>query len=290
MVCTFAVMAAFSMAGPFWESTFGMRANRWEQWHGWRDPLLWSASLVLLIALAFETRNARVVRASFWGLVGGLGTALILFTLSKFPNYYAFFASIPASIAAFVVISQLSQHPLRLFGILCMSGSAMLGFPLVSLMVWNTWDQRDLARFEEWVRKRIAPESRVVTTPIAYYAALGTGAEIRTDFFQSHKDSLEDADQLLLMKNDPWIRSHRDFSQWQIVAEYDARAMIPSRVPALDFLNRLSFSPQYQLEIWEKIPSPLNSARLRDRDGLGTASEKRACETTFSAPLQNPCR
>lgn len=253
---TFAVMAAFSMAAPFWESTFGMGSDRWAQWHGWRDPLLWSASLLLLTAPVFAGKNPLVIRCATWGLLSGIGIAGTLFALGKFPNYYAFFASIPASIAAFVLLSRIPRGPFRAIGILCLSGSAILGFPLVSLMVWNTWEQRDLHRFEEWVWSHIDPGSKVVATPIAYYAALRAGATIRTDFMCRQTDSVADADRLLLMKDDPWIRNWEHSTQWKIVAQYDARGTIPSRLTALDILNRLSFSPQYQLEIWEKIKTP----------------------------------
>jgi hypothetical protein len=252
---TLATVAGLGYLQPFLDSTFGMGADRWAQWQGWRDPLLWSSSLVLILSLGWGQLNIPIRSRAICGLLAGLGTATLLFALSKFPNYYAYFAAIPASIAAFSVLPHCSRRMLRPFGLAALCGSALLGFPLVSIMVWNSWEQRNLSHLEAWIEAQITPEVKVVATPLAYFAARRAGAEIRTDFMCRQTDSVADAQLLLLMKNDPWIRHWKYAHQWRIVGEYDAPAQYPPRISPLNLLNRLSYSPQYQLELWRKAPT-----------------------------------
>jgi hypothetical protein len=258
-VALFGVYQSLGVLGVFLEETFGTAGNRMAQWHGWRDPMLWAASAVLIAVLVTRGKNSAEGRRALAGLLGGPGLALVLFALGKFPQYYAFLAILPLATAVCAAVPSIARKwkPVA-FALLASAG--VIGFPLAALMNWNAMPGRQHADLWRWVESALAGREAVFVDPSAYFAARAEGREVYTQFVLDALSAEElqriDAVQLMPDHGLAYLGKAEVLAKlggsWRLVGAYPAAGRPSSRVPQLDFLSRLSYSGPYVFELWER--------------------------------------
>ena len=250
---------SLGVLGVFLEETFGINANRTAQWHGWRDPMLWAGSVVLVAGLVCGGWGATDRRRALAGLLAGPGLALVLFALSKFPQYYAFLAILPLATAVSAVFPSIAKKwKPAAFALLASVG--LIGFPLAALMNWNVMPGRRHAELRQWMQSALADRQAVFVDPSAYFAARSPGREIYTQFVLEGLDAAEvgriEAAVLVPNHGLSYLRKEEIVGKlggaWRKVRGYPEEAQSGSRVPQLDVLSRLSYSGPYVFELWER--------------------------------------
>jgi hypothetical protein len=261
VVVLVAVYWHFEVLDTFLRSTFGLGSNRAEQWHGWRDPMLWAASAVLVFAL-FSRRMAHRERlAAIVGLVCGPGMATTLFILSKYPQYYGFLAALALCTATAIVVSAFSGWA-RIAVVGLLFGAGTLGFPLAALMNWNVMPLRDHAALEIWMGGQLRGASKVFVDPSAYFAAR---APDRLVYTQAVLPSLSEAEcreiaAAVLISDHPLAGLQSETVLRQIGGEWRSDGVYPqgsaasSRCAVLDPLSHLSYAGAYHFEVFRRVP------------------------------------
>jgi len=257
-----ALYASQGVLGVFISSTFGLGPNR-AQWQGFRDPALWCTTL-LGFALWIRFRKllpSPIGRVLLLGSLGGILVAGGLYGLSKFPQYYCFFALLPPIIGISATLPLLwpaISNLTRTISVLAVLAS-ITGFPLYLAYYWNTKDQRNLALVEQYCRDQVTPGSIIFCDPAAYFSVRRIAAKTYTQFYLDHANADERASiskVILLSKNaPPYIDQPTVFSQlggdWQESGRLDSEAAAPLRIRTLSFLNRLSYLQPYNFTAWD---------------------------------------
>lgn len=244
------LLASQGVLDPFLASTIFSRSNRWEAWHGWRDPMLWACAGALGLFTLFGPRSHRLAAVLGWG--AGLGTGLALFASARFPQYYAHLAILPlaAGVAAAWPPRGHGSPWISRLAATGLAGAAVTGFPLVCVMVWNTWDFRDQQPLAEWARTHLRQEDRVYCDPGAFFAVRPVVGEVWSHHaVESQGHAFGPKLTALVLWGHP-VRSIMSpesvkkvvGGSWREVAVYK-NPQARRRVEALAFLERLSYSP-----------------------------------------------
>lgn len=253
------VYQSLGVLGVFLKETIGATGNRTAQWHGWRDPMLWAASAVLISVLVLRGRNSAEGRQALAGLLAGPSLALTLFALGKFPQYYAFLAVLPLVTAVCTVVPSIVGK-WKAAAIALLVSAAVVGFPLAALMNWNAMSGRRHDDLRRWVVSALAGRKAVFVDPSAYFAAQAEGQEVYTQFVLEalSAEELQRVDAVLLP---PYHRLQylstenvltRLGGEWTLAGRYPGGTQPVSRVAQLDFLSRLSYAGPYVFELWER--------------------------------------
>jgi hypothetical protein len=261
VVVLVAVYWHFGVLDVFLRSTFGLGSNRAEQWHGWRDPMLWAASAVLVSVFFNRGMAHRERLVAVAGLVCGPSLATTLFMLSKYPQYYGFLAALALCTATAVVVPAFSGRArIAVFGLLF--GAGMIGFPLAALMNWNVMPARDHAALEIWMREEMRGAKKVFVDPSAYFAARSPGRLVHT---QAVLPSLSKAERraieaVVLLPGHSMVGLQKQTvlpqigGEWRLAASYPEGMPESPRCAVLNPLSRLSYAGMYHFEVFERIP------------------------------------
>ena len=246
----------------FLTSTFGLGANR-AQWHGFRDPALWAlTALGIFILFRFRGHLAPMVKkALFLGTIGSPLVAAGLFLLSKFPQYYCFFALLP------IVIGISSATPLawphmRRIDKLATGGlltAAAVGFPLYLVYFWNTYNQRDLSQVDRFCIEHVSQSSIIFCDPGVYFSAKPIARKVFTQFYlskASEEDRASITTVILQSRNAlPYIDEKAVRAtlggEWETRGVIDLETTQPPIFPSLGFLKRLSYLQPYNFTAWD---------------------------------------
>lgn len=248
-------------------ATLGAGANR-AQWQGFREPLLWAGIAVALIAgpwlRLLERHWLRVALATF---SAALAIPLVLFALSKFPQYYAFFAAVPMALALSISLPRcFSSFPLvvKIAAIALLAGASAVGLPLRFLMSWNVWPQTDPSHLAAFCG-RIAPEAAVFCEPGSYFSVRPAAQRTFTQFALTNI-SPPDASSIefLLLPTDSGLEyltfetvSRKVGGAWRPLAKLDIAAEHPAKSQAIAALGRLSYMAAPRLTLWQRAdPEP----------------------------------
>lgn len=245
----------------FWNSTFGMQANRFEQWQGLRDPVLWATTLVCLAGLFQGGATARIARA---GLTGGIGLALIFFAIMKFPQYYAFFALVPSCAVAAAILPRLKPAPMKWSLGILLGSSCAISFPLVCIMTWNNWEARSYSRVETWAQQTVRPNDVAFVNPSAYFAVRPLAADIFTNATLKTLSTEERRKINLVIIWTDREGPNTSYGEimkylpgdWQLVSSYEATEGLSARWAKLAFLNRLSAVSPYRFTAYRRSEYP----------------------------------
>ena len=268
----FAVYHSMGVLDVFFAATFGVKSNRWDQWHGWRDPMLWSAS-ALLLAFALLFRPSPPERQwALAGLLAGPGLAAALFFLNKFPQYYAVLALFPLCTAVCAVFPSMPKE-WKPAAFAFLASASLIGFPLAALMNWNVMPGRQHADLQQWMESALAGSKAVFVDPSAYFAARSGVREVYTQFVLEglSREESEHIDSAVLAPAHglPYLRKEEVLKklggEWQCTAVYPVTWPPHTRAPQIDFLSRLSYAAPYRFEIWRRKDqaSPRPNAHLR---------------------------
>lgn len=260
LVALVATYSHFGVLDIFLRSTFGLGSNRAEQWHGWRDPMLWACSAVLLyVALgrAFSPSQRRWAAA---GLAAGPGLALALYSLSKYPQYYGFLAVLPACTAVASVLHSLRGFS-RTIALLLLVAASAFGFPLSALMNWNLMPTRQHSEVEPWAQQTLGDTDVVFVDPSAYFAARRPDRVIYTQAVLSALNPAElgNVRKVIVMPDHPHGNLRKETvlerlgGDWMRIGEYSNHMASP-RIPALAFLAKLSYAGSYRFEALARVP------------------------------------
>lgn len=255
----FAIYHSMGVLGVFLASTFGAGGNRSAQWHGWRDPMLWTGAAVLIVAIFCSYRNSKERAWSAAGLLAGPGLALTLFSLSKFPQYYVMLAVMPLCTAVCAVLPTMSV-PWRVAAVAGLAITCVVGFPLAALMNWNAMPGRHHEALRQWTDSVLSDSQKVFADPSAYFAVQSPNRETYTQFVLDAltKGQAEDIDTAVLVPTHglPYLQNATVLGklegEWQCTDFYPATWPPPTRVPRLNFLSRLSYSVPYRFEVWRR--------------------------------------
>ena len=259
LVALVATYSHFGVLDIFLRSTFGLGSNRAEQWHGWRDPMLWACSAVLLyvaIGRAFSPSQRRWAAA---GLAAGPGLVLVLYSLSKYPQYYGFLAVLPACTAVASVFPSLRGFSWTIALFLLVAASAV-GFPLSALMNWNLMPTRQHVELEYWAQQTLGDTDVVFVDPSAYFAARRSDRVVYTQAVLSALNPAElgNVQKVIVMPDHPHGNLRKETvlerlgGDWMLIGEYPNHIASP-RIPALGFLANLSYAGAYRFEAWERV-------------------------------------
>jgi len=257
----FGVYAYLGVLGTFSEATFGAGGNRLAQWQGWRDPMLWAASAVLGAGLAAGLWLPQERRWAWAGLLAGPGLTVVLFALSKFPQYYGVLAILPVCTAVVAVFPMLS-HSWRALAAVFLGLAAVLGFPLSALMNWNMIPGRRHADLERWMNSVMESSKVAFVDPSAYFAVRSASREIHTQFVLSALVE-EDREKIEAVALSPthrlaYLQPRSVFAQlggeWESVAAFPPGPPPEPRSQALAFLSRFSYAGPYRFEVWRRLP------------------------------------
>jgi hypothetical protein len=257
-----ATSSHFGVLDIFLRSTFGLGSNRAEQWHGWRDPMLWACSAVLLyvaIGRAFSSSQRRWAAS---GLAAGPGLALALYSLSKYPQYYGFLAVLPACTAVASVFPSLLGFS-RTIALLLLVGASAVGFPLSALMNWNLMPARQHSEVERWAQQILGDADVVFADPSAYFAARRAGRVVYTQAVLRALSPAElgNVQKVIVMPDHPHGNLRKETvlerlgGDWVLVGDFPDRETFP-RIPALGFLGKLSYAGSYRFEALAKVSLP----------------------------------
>jgi len=257
----FGIYAYLGVLGTFCEATFGAGGNRLAQWQGWRDPMLWAASAVLGAGLGAGRWLPRERRWAWAGLLAGPGLAVVLFALSKFPQYYGVLAILPVCTAVVAVFPMLSRS-WRAGAAVFLGLAAVLGFPLSALMNWNMMPGRRHADLERWMNSVMESSEVAFVDPSAYFAARSARHEIHTQFVLPAllEEEREKIEVVALSPTHPlvYLQPRSVFAQlggeWELVAVFPPGPPPEPRTQALTFLSRFSYAGSYRFEAWRRLP------------------------------------
>lgn len=249
----------FGVLDLFVRSTFGLGSNRAEQWHGWRDPMLWASSAVLFSGL-FQSGFPR--RERCWALAGlatGPGLAVTLYSLSKYPQYYGFLAVLPACTSVAAVFPSFRKR-LRTVASSLLVIAGVAGFPLAALMNWNFMPSRQHDPLERWIDQTVGNVPAVFVDPSAYFAARHAGRLVYTQAVLPALTSAErnGIEMVVVAPDHPQKRLRKEEvlrslgGEWQLADSFPPNSMRASRLPELDFLARLSYAGSYRFEAWKR--------------------------------------
>lgn len=245
----------------FWNSTFGMKANRFEQWHGLRDPVLWATTLVCLVGLFQGGATARIARA---GLMGGIGLAFIFFAIMKFPQYYAFFSLVPSCAGAAAILPRLKPVSMK-WGLGILLGlSCTISFPLVCIMTWNNWEARSYSGVETWARQIVQPNDMVFVDPGAYFAVrpLASGIFANATLKTLSTEERRNINLVIIWTDREGPNtSYGEIMKylpgdWQLISSYEATRGFSARWAKLAFLDRLSNVSPYRFTAYRRSENP----------------------------------
>lgn len=255
-----AVYSNFGVLDIFLRSTFGLGSNRAEQWHAWRDPMLWAASVVLVFMLLVPKMKKRERLVAAVGLACGPGLAAVLFLLSKYPQYYGFLAMLPLCTATAIVVPEF-RGPARAVVVVLLLGAGMIGFPLAAVMNWNVMPARDHRSLELSMKEKLSGVKKVFVDPSAYFAAKSPDRLVYTQAVLpalSEKERAE-IETVVLIPEHPIFGLQKDTifrqigGEWQPVGKYPDAKPASSRCAKLDFLSRLSYAGHYRFEFWKRV-------------------------------------
>lgn len=249
----------FGVLDVFVGSTFEMGSNRAEQWHGWRDPMLWASSVVLLCCLIQNGFTRKQRRWALGGLTAGLGLAVTLYSLSKYPQYYGFLAILPACTSVAAVLPSF-QGRFRTGAAALLIVASLAGFPLSALMNWNLMPSRQHDSLEQWTNIALGDVSAVFVDPSAYFAARHPGRLVYTQavlpaLTSAQRNGIE---MVVIAPDHPLggLRKEETLrslgGEWQLADIFPSSSARGSRLPELDFLARLSFAGSYRFEAWKR--------------------------------------
>ncbi len=256
------IYTSHGVLGIFISSTFGLGPNR-AQWQGFRDPALLCMTILgfFLWIRYHKSLPFKIRRILLLGSIGGPLVAGGLYGLSKFPQYYCFFALLPPivgiSAALPLLWSKIPQRA-RAFSVLAIVAS-IAGFPLYLVYYWNTKDQRNLSQVERYCREQVIPGSIIFCDPAAYFSVRRIAAKTYTQFYlaQASADERASISKVILLSRNapPYIDQPTVFSQlggdWHESGRLDSEAAAPLRIRALSFLNRLSYLQPYNFTAWD---------------------------------------
>ena len=274
LVLLFAIYVYHGVLGTFLGATFGAASNRMAQWHGWRDPMLWAASVVLGGGVAVGLWPRREQRWAWAGLLAGPGLAAVLFALSKFPQYYGVLAILPVCTAVAAVFPVLSR-PLRAAGIVFFGLAVVLGFPLSALMNWNMMPGRQHADVDRWMNSVLVDSRTAFVDPSVYFAARSPQREIYTQFvlpalLEGERKEIEVvvlSPQHSLVYLQPGNLLAQLGGEWERVAVFPPDETLGPRFHKLEFLSRFSYAGAYRFEAWRRNEG---DAGKRDDKTAGT--------------------
>ncbi|MBU3665343.1 MAG: hypothetical protein FGM15_05630 [Chthoniobacterales bacterium] len=257
----------------FLRSTFGLGSNRMAQWHGWRDPMLWTGSAVLVLAVL---QHGIPRRERYWaaaGLAAGPGLAAVLFLLSKYPQYYGFLAALPTCTAV-AAVYPCFRGGVRLGVVLLLVAASLAGFPLAALMNWNLMSSRQHDSLERWTDNALDDVPAVFVDPAAYFAAKHSKRLVYTHAVLPAltSDERNGIEALVLMPEHPHHHLKRDTvlqllgGTWKLAGAFRQGDAPPSRFPLLDVLSRLSYAGTYRFEVWRREHPRMEKS---DDDSLG---------------------
>jgi hypothetical protein len=259
LVALVATYSHFGVLDTFLRSTFGLGSNRAEQWHGWRDPMLWACSAVLLYVAIGRTFSPSQRRWAAAGLAAGPGLALALYSLSKYPQYYGFLAVLPACTAVASVFPSLRGFS-RTIALLLLVAASAVGFPLSTVMNWNLMPTRQHSEVERWAQQTLGDTDVVFTDPSAYFAARRPDRVVYTQAVLSalNHAELSNVQKVIVIPDHPHANLCKEIvlerlgGDWMLVGEYPNHMASP-RIPALGFLAKLSYAGAYRFEVWERV-------------------------------------
>ena len=249
----------FGVLDLFLRSTFGLGSNRAQQWHGWRDPMLWASSAVLVSCLFQSGLPQGERRWALVGLVAGPGVAVTLYSLSKYPQYYGFVAVLPACTSVAAVFPCLRVR-LRTAAASLLVIAALAGFPLAALMNWNFMPSRQHDALERWIDTALGNVPAVFVDPSAYFAARHPGRLVYTQavlpaLAPAERNSIE----MVVVAPDHPLGGLRKEEilrslggDWKLTDTFPANSAHASRFPELDFLAHLSYAGSYRFEAWQR--------------------------------------
>ena len=264
----FGVLAAiyfhFGVLEIFWHSTFGLGSNRVQQWHGWRDPMLWAGGIVLVLAVLHSGIPRRERYWAAAGLAAGPGLAAVLFVLSKYPQYYGFLAALPTCTAV-AAVYPCFRGGLRMAAALILIFAWLSGFPLAALMNWNLMPSRQHDSLERWIDHVLGGAPAVFVDPAAYFAARNSRRLVYTHavvpaLTSAERNSIET---VVLMPDHPLGHLQRDSvlqllgGTWKPAGTFPQGDAPSSRWPWLDVLSRMSYAGTGRFEVWRReSPQP----------------------------------
>ena len=175
-----------------WQTALG-RAGVYDLRHrlgALRDPstLAAFATVVMVVAIQWRDRTGRLRSPAFVALVIALVVPVSLFTMAKFPIYYAWMVYLPLVLCLAASASDpltLPEPWRRLFALWRTAAFAVcvVAIPMFTAVALLQWHQRDPQRVVDAVAPQLRPDDRVLIDPAAFYAAYGRVAAIYDDHY-----------------------------------------------------------------------------------------------------------